>query len=131
MKAISLHQPWASYIADGKKTIETRMWSTRYRGDLLIVSTKSPKVAGYPLGMALCIVRVVDCRPMTKADEPAAMCTCDPGRWAWLLEEVRPVEPFAVRGSQGFYEVYMPSYDTIIKKIQGRFNPNQKKTLFS
>ena len=26
MKAITLHQPWASLIADGRKTIETRSW---------------------------------------------------------------------------------------------------------
>lgn len=26
MKAISLHQPWASFVADGSKTIETRSW---------------------------------------------------------------------------------------------------------
>ena len=27
MKALSLHQPWATLIADGVKTIETRSWS--------------------------------------------------------------------------------------------------------
>ena len=27
MKAITLHQPWASLIADGRKTIETRSWA--------------------------------------------------------------------------------------------------------
>ena len=26
MKAITLHQPWATLIADGAKTIETRSW---------------------------------------------------------------------------------------------------------
>ena len=26
MKAISLHQPWASFVADGSKDIETRSW---------------------------------------------------------------------------------------------------------
>ena len=26
MKAISLHQPWATLIADGHKTVETRSW---------------------------------------------------------------------------------------------------------
>ena len=27
MKAITLHQPWASLIAEGVKTIETRSWA--------------------------------------------------------------------------------------------------------
>jgi hypothetical protein len=34
MKMLTLHQPWASLIAVGAKTIETRPWSTDYRGPL-------------------------------------------------------------------------------------------------
>lgn len=40
MKAISLWQPWASAIAAGLKTIETRSWSTPYRGPLAIHAAK-------------------------------------------------------------------------------------------
>jgi activating signal cointegrator 1 len=40
MKAISLWQPWASLIATGAKTIETRSWSTRYRGPIAIHAAK-------------------------------------------------------------------------------------------
>lgn len=36
MKALTLHQPWASLIAFGVKTIETRGWKTTYRGPLAI-----------------------------------------------------------------------------------------------
>jgi hypothetical protein len=36
MKAITITQPWASLIAIGAKRIETRSWSTRYRGPLAI-----------------------------------------------------------------------------------------------
>lgn len=36
MKALTVRQPWASLIAAGVKTIETRSWSTRYRGPLAI-----------------------------------------------------------------------------------------------
>lgn len=36
MKALTLWQPWASLVALGVKTIETRSWSTRYRGPLAI-----------------------------------------------------------------------------------------------
>ena len=36
MKALTLHQPWASLVALGTKTIETRSWSTKYRGPLAI-----------------------------------------------------------------------------------------------
>lgn len=40
MKAISLWQPWASLVVIGSKQIETRGWSTNYRGPLLIHAAK-------------------------------------------------------------------------------------------
>ncbi|RRJ66440.1 ASCH domain-containing protein [Paenibacillus oralis] len=36
MKAITIKQPWSSFIALGKKTFETRSWRTHYRGALAI-----------------------------------------------------------------------------------------------
>ena len=36
MKALTLWQPWASLVAFGEKKIETRCWSTKYRGELAI-----------------------------------------------------------------------------------------------
>ena len=108
MKAISLYQPYASWIAQGKKTIETRFWSTKYRGDLLIVSTKKPVYKNLPLGKALCIVNVVNCRQMRLEDENKALCKFAHNLWAWELEDLRPIEPFNVKGSQGFYEVDYP-----------------------
>ena len=36
MKALTIRQPWASLIALGVKTIETRSWPTRYRGPIAI-----------------------------------------------------------------------------------------------
>jgi len=72
MKAISVRQPWASRIAEGNKTIETRPRPTNYRGDILVVSSKTPVASGLPLGQALCVANLVDCQPMTKGDEKAA-----------------------------------------------------------
>ena len=40
VKAISLWQPWASLVAVGAKKIETRSWSTNYRGPLAIHAAK-------------------------------------------------------------------------------------------
>ncbi len=40
MKALSLWQPWASAIAVGAKRIETRHWSTNYRGLIAIHAAK-------------------------------------------------------------------------------------------
>ena len=106
IRAISLHQPWASYIANGFKTIETRTWETSYKGDIVICSTKNPKIEGLPCGMALCIAEIYGCRRMLNRDEEAAMCIYEPGRWSWLLRNIRKIEPpFAVRGRQGIFEI--------------------------
>jgi len=40
MKALSVIQPWATLIASGVKTIETRSWPTPYRGPLAIHASK-------------------------------------------------------------------------------------------
>lgn len=106
MKAISIRQPWASLIAQGKKTIETRPRPTNYRGDILIVSSKTPTGGGaLPLGKALCIAKIVDCRPLTKEDEKATKVKFLEGVFAWVLSDIRPIKPFPVKGKQWIYEV--------------------------
>ena len=40
LKAITIHQPYASLIAVGCKTIETRSWVTKYRGQLAIHASR-------------------------------------------------------------------------------------------
>ena len=36
MKVLTIKQPWASLIIEGKKTYEFRSWKTNYRGKILI-----------------------------------------------------------------------------------------------
>ena len=107
IKAISLHQPWASMIQQGSKTIETRTWYTDHRGDLLICSTLNPEMIGFLCGYALCVVNLKNCRPMIWSDEAAARCKYreDLKLFAWVLTEVREIRPFRIRGHQGLYEV--------------------------
>lgn len=105
MKALSLHQPYASLIAQGRKTIETRTWGTIYTGPLLICASKKPAMPSYPLGQALCVAYISGCRLMTEADEKAACCPFYPGARAWLIDRVVRIDPFPVKGSQGFFNV--------------------------
>lgn len=89
VKAISLWEPWASLMRCGAKTIETRGWSTSYRGPLLICGAKRwttdqydylhtdavqfalagprwPRVTPAQemlLGQAAVLVNLIDCRP--------------------------------------------------------------------
>ena len=109
MKALSIQQPWASMIASGIKTIETRVWSTEYRGPLLICATKKPEVDGLPVGVALCIVELVDCRTMTEEDQVKACCEIYPRAHSFVLKRLRSVEPFPVKGQLGFFDVEVPA----------------------
>ena len=105
LKALSVKQPYASMIAQGSKTIETRTWPTEYRGDLLIVSCKKPRIPGLPSGKALCIAKLVDCRPMLIEDKDPARCQWYRGAWSWVLEDIRKIQPFSVRGRLKLYDV--------------------------
>lgn len=42
VRALTLHEPWASLLGSGVKFIETRSWSTRYRGPVLIHAGVAP-----------------------------------------------------------------------------------------
>ncbi len=44
MKALTLYQPWATLVAIGAKRVETRNWTTSYRGQLAIHVSKTVKI---------------------------------------------------------------------------------------
>lgn len=106
MKALSVRQPFASQIVVGDKTIEWRSKSFAWRGPLVICASKTVTVTlrngeTLPVGVALGIVDVVDCRPMTAADLEAACCEDWTGAvtgYAWVLDNPREVVPVPVRG---------------------------------
>lgn len=47
MKALTLHQPWATLVALDVKTIETRSWATKHRGPIAIHAGVSAKALDY------------------------------------------------------------------------------------
>ena len=101
MKALSVKQPWANMIASGEKTIETRTWMTSFRGPILIISSKLPRID--PAGCVVAVANLKDCRPMKRRDERAACCRIYPNAKAWLLGEIRRVEPIPMRGALGLF----------------------------
>ncbi len=110
MKALSLTQPYANLICSGLKTIETRSWKTNYRGSLLICATLQKVLDEHkkiiePRGMAICIVDVINCRPMTKEDETAACIDLFNGAWAWETNNLRVIKPFMVKGQLNIFNV--------------------------
>lgn len=117
MKALSIKQPWADLIIYGYKFIETRTWKTDYRGELLICSSKSVDREAmdyfkdlfsqdhkFLTGKALAVVTLRDCIKMTKEHEASALCDLYDG-YSWILENIKPIEPFGIKGQLGLFEV--------------------------
>lgn len=106
-KCLSVRQPWASLIASGQKSIEVRSWPTKYRGPLVICASKSPKLSDLPTGCAVCVVDVIDCRPITHDDASAACCGVDPEReFAWVLSSPRVIPSLpTVSGRLGIFDL--------------------------
>ncbi len=122
MKALTLTQPWATLVAIGAKTIETRSWSTSYRGPVAIHAAKGfPKwaraftmepvcyeavryanqrpadlLAAYPLGVVLATARLVNVLPTEKINgisaQEEAFGDYSPCRFAWFLEDVKELD---------------------------------------
>ena len=102
MKALSLRQPWASLIADGRKTIETRTWRTRYRGPLAIHASARP-YADLPTGGIVAVAWLYGCRPMETTDEDAACIALYDGAYAWLLSDVQAIGLIPCKGRLGLW----------------------------
>ena len=134
---IVLTQPWATLMAIGTKQVETRSWSTTFRGPLGIHAAASfPKEcralcyrppfaralaqAGYnapddlPLGQVLAVTEVYDCQPtqdirelLTWEERQFGDYTA--GRYGWLTRGVRRLrEPFPLRGLQRIQKLPSP-----------------------
>ena len=103
-KAISLKQPWANLVIQGKKTIETRKWNTHYRGDLVICSSKSPKI--HPAGCALGIVELYHIEPMNKKHEKKACVEVYSRAHSWFIRNARIFkEPIPVKGQLSLFNI--------------------------
>lgn len=126
MKAISLWEPWASFMALGFKQNETRSWPTSYRGELLICASKkkSPipsdaqiwmEQSGLQLchGFAVCVVQLdsVERTELYNAQEhpgsPASemdLGDYSPGRFVWRTSNVHRLKRLVpMKGQQGLF----------------------------
>lgn len=123
MRAISTWQPWASAIALREKRIETRHWSTDYRGPIAIhaaqrwtkdqhrIALELGMHATLPLGQIIAVAKLIDCRPteelLKKIDrEEYVRGNYAPGRFGWILESVWALKKAVDwKGRQSFFTV--------------------------
>jgi hypothetical protein len=128
VRALTLHQPWAHLIATGRKTFETRSWSTTYRGPIAIHAGRTVDEeyalecgidpAALTRGAIVAVARLVAIIPTEQAIRaieqtmPAAQAAEElrhgdysPGRFAWELMGVRPVPALRIGGQLGLWDV--------------------------
>lgn len=136
MQTLTLTQPWATLVVTGAKRVETRGWTTRYRGPLAIHagkgwSTEDRAFAAYlrtlglldvdplelPRGAVLGEVVLLDVRP-TEAVRASLdvrerlLGDYGVGRFAWFLEgPVAYAEPIPARGALGLWSWRRPDGD--------------------
>jgi len=103
MKALSIKEPWATMILEGKKTIETRTWKTKHRGKILLCASKNPK--SEISGKAFAIAELVDCIEMKISHEEDACCEVYPRANSWILKNIEIINPFEVKGNLGLFEI--------------------------
>ena len=116
MKALSVRQPWATLLVEGRKTIEVRSWATDYRGPLVICASSAPKNVFWHdqvdnvhrlmhAGCIIGIVDLIDCRPMTEGDDDASCGNYVAGAWAWVVRPVSYCRPDPIVGRLNLFDV--------------------------
>ena len=142
MKAITIHQPFAHYLANGIKRYETRSWSTDYRGLIAIHAGKTwnndlreqsenlkarfvdvPDIGSKPArGAILAIALLEDVIPTkqlrkTISSLERAVGNYADGRYGWRLKVIERFDtPIPVRGQQGLWNWDWDDFD-ISKRI--------------
>lgn len=130
MKALTICQPHAHFIAHGPKRVENRTWRTDYRGPLLIHAGKSRKYlrgcgtahifrcyglappsadTAMPFGAIIAVCDLIDCVRLQDVhhDHPG-VCPTDfiEGPWCWIIDHVRRLpEPIPFTGRQMLFDV--------------------------
>lgn len=117
MKALSIKQPYAELILQGKKKIELRKWNTSFRGEFLIHASKNPDneamqrfgfkelPCGFIVGKAKLIeVKKYKNEEEHKKDKELHLASSQWGNYGFIIENPERIEKIAAKGKLGFWE---------------------------
>ena len=124
MKAITIQQPFAELIAQGRKRYEFRAWKTAYRGEILIHAAKKVdreaavrfgESAAYDTGCIVAKAVLSDCiwvdasfrKKLKREDAKVYEGILRDEAWkgyAFLLEDVCRTECVPMKGMLGLWE---------------------------
>ena len=118
MKALSIKQPYAELILQGKKKIELRKWNTSLRGEFYVHSSRIPdKVAmekfefnellfGFIVGkVTLTNVKKYNNETEHKKDNNLHLASSIWGSYGFVLEKPERIKPISYKGQLNFFEV--------------------------
>lgn len=117
MKTLSLKQPFAELILQGRKTIELRKWNTSFRGEFLIHASKTPDkesmekfgLKELPLGAIVGKARLVGVKHYSneeehRKDRDKHLASDSWGDYGFVLEKPERIKPIFCKGNLGFWE---------------------------
>lgn len=118
LNAIILNEPYANFVKQGIKTIETRMRNlSKLKGDIVICCDKGKSKGSYNSGKAICIVKSEGARAMVDQDATAACIGNAPGRYAYPLSDLRHfsydfnfVDYAVTKNWQGIFQIRIPDF---------------------
>ena len=122
MKALSIRQPWAELILQGRKTIELRTWRTHYRGRLAIHASQTVREeacvahglnpARMVRGALVGTVELVDILTLDEAtwealrDQHLSLRDFPGSMFGWQLENPQHLpQPIPMRGRMSLFNV--------------------------
>ena len=117
MKTLSLKQPWAELILQGKKKIELRKWNTKFRGKFLIHSSKIPdresmlkfNFKNLPLGFIVGKANLIDVKKYENSseflkDKNLHLADSSWGNYGFLLKNAKRINPIPAKGNLNFWD---------------------------
>jgi hypothetical protein len=117
MKTLSLKQPFAELILQGKKKIELRKWNTNFRGEFLIHASKNPDesamkqfgfqnlLCGFIVGKAeLVAVKEYSNQNEFESDKDFHLADSSWGKFGFILKNPQRINKIPCKGNLGFWD---------------------------
>lgn len=115
-KALSIKQPFAELILQGRKKIELRKWNTNFRGDFFVHASKSVdenamKEFGFenlPTGKIIGKVKLVNVKKYFNeaehfSDKDLHLASQKWGNYGFVLENPRRIKEIPAKGKLNFW----------------------------
>lgn len=139
MKALTICQPYAHLIIQGRKTCENRTWPTNYRGLMYIHAGKSRqwmdeedgvdlesgvRVDAMAFGAVVGIAQLVACihKDSKLLPEWTSKMTEEQrhhvnGPYCWIFDKINAIGPWPWKGAQGLFDINDDELDAIATRL--------------